>query len=222
MTRDFRAVLFDWRGTLFHDESDIDWIRNSAAAIGRELSDDQVRALAERLPAAADHSEVVAARASADCSADLHRAAVLLELRLAGFDDELAVAICATVTSRRQCHIRTPPVFYSSSRPAACELVSSVTSITTCVDSSLTTSWITLWTRKRCHSSMGSRSPIGGCSIWPARASDRRGHDPDGRRQSPSRRWAASVGMTTLILPPVPNSTPRGLDVVLRLVCPTS
>ena len=29
---------------------------------------------------------------------------------------------------------------------------------------------------------------------------------------------AASVGITTLILPPVPNHTPRGLDIVLRLL----
>jgi type II secretory pathway predicted ATPase ExeA len=33
------------------------------------------------LGAAVDHPEVLAARATADCSAELHRAAVLLELR---------------------------------------------------------------------------------------------------------------------------------------------
>ena len=42
---------------------------------------------------AADHPEVVVARQRADCSAELHRAAALLELRLAGFDDELACAV---------------------------------------------------------------------------------------------------------------------------------
>ena len=52
------------------------------------------QALANSLAAAADHPKVVSARSTADCSAELHRAAVLLELRLAGFDDELALAIC--------------------------------------------------------------------------------------------------------------------------------
>jgi hypothetical protein len=81
MTDRFRAVLFDWRGTLFHDESDAEWIRASAASIGRSPSTGDADALAKMLGAAADHPEVLAARATADCSAELHRAAVLLELR---------------------------------------------------------------------------------------------------------------------------------------------
>ena len=126
----FTAVLFDWRGTLFHDESDQDWIRASAASIGRTPSDDEVDHLAKRLGAAAEHPLVRTARERADCSVELHRAATLLELRLAGFDDELALAV---------------------------------------------------WKR-------------------------------DG--------GALGVGMTTVILASVPNFTPRGLDVVLRLAPP--
>jgi hypothetical protein len=34
MAGPFRAVLFDWRGTLFHDEDDAEWIR-AKASIGR-------------------------------------------------------------------------------------------------------------------------------------------------------------------------------------------
>ena len=34
----FRAVLFDWRGTLFHDEDDAAWIRASAASISQTLT----------------------------------------------------------------------------------------------------------------------------------------------------------------------------------------
>ena len=34
------AVLFDFRGTLFGDEDDTAWVRNSAAAIGRTLDDE--------------------------------------------------------------------------------------------------------------------------------------------------------------------------------------
>ena len=36
------AVLFDFRGTLFDDEDDTSWIRNSAASIGRSLGDDEI------------------------------------------------------------------------------------------------------------------------------------------------------------------------------------
>ncbi len=89
-----RAVLFDWRGTLFHNEDDAEWIRASAASTVRALTTDEVKACVAMLSAAAEHPEVVAARQTTDCSAELHRAAVLLELRLAGFDDALAEAIC--------------------------------------------------------------------------------------------------------------------------------
>ncbi len=67
-----------------HDESDQDWIRASAASIGRTPSDDEVDHLAKRLGAAAEHPLVRTARERADCSVELHRAATLLQLRLAG------------------------------------------------------------------------------------------------------------------------------------------
>src|SRR3989442_15760735 len=94
MSGAFRAVLFDSRGTLFHDEDDAAWIRASEASIGQTLTTQDVNARVEMLGAAAEHPQVLAARQTADCSAELHRAAVLLELRLAGFDDALAHAIC--------------------------------------------------------------------------------------------------------------------------------
>ena len=82
MSTAFRAVLFDWRGTLFHDEEEADFIRASAASIGRSMSPSEVIALVDGLGPAAEHPEVVAAHQTADCSADLHRAAVVLELSL--------------------------------------------------------------------------------------------------------------------------------------------
>jgi len=36
------AVLFDWRGTLFTDETEEDWVRNAASSIGRRLEDDEI------------------------------------------------------------------------------------------------------------------------------------------------------------------------------------
>jgi len=49
----FRAVLFDWRGTLFHDEDDAAWIRASAASIGQTLTTQEVSARVEMLGGAA-------------------------------------------------------------------------------------------------------------------------------------------------------------------------
>jgi phosphoglycolate phosphatase-like HAD superfamily hydrolase len=89
----FSAVLFDWRGTLFHDESDRDWILASAAAIGREMAENEADRLAQPLADADDHPQVQQARQQADCSPALHRAAALLQLRLAGFDPDLALAV---------------------------------------------------------------------------------------------------------------------------------
>ena len=43
------AVLFDFRGTLFNDEDDTSWVRNSAASIGRSLADAEIAAMLERL-----------------------------------------------------------------------------------------------------------------------------------------------------------------------------
>jgi hypothetical protein len=75
MPASFRAVLIDWRGTLFHDEDDAAWIRASAASIGQMLTTREVNVRVERLGDAADHPQVVAARQTADCSAELHRTA---------------------------------------------------------------------------------------------------------------------------------------------------
>src|SRR5207249_2331535 len=89
----YKAVLFDWRGTLFRDESDEDWLRASAASLGRELNGDNAAQLVRALEAYDSHPDVVSARQRADCSAELHRECTLLHLRLAGFDDELALAV---------------------------------------------------------------------------------------------------------------------------------
>lgn len=55
------AVLFVWRGTLFHDVSDLDWMRASAASIGRALSDDEAIELSRALASVGDHSDVIGA-----------------------------------------------------------------------------------------------------------------------------------------------------------------
>jgi hypothetical protein len=88
-----RGILFDWCGTLFHDEDDVDWVRISAASVGRDISVAQAQELLARVAVTSEHPDVIDARRCADCSLDLNRAATLLEFRLAECDDELALAI---------------------------------------------------------------------------------------------------------------------------------
>lgn len=89
------AILFDFRGTLFNDEDDTSWIRNSGASIGRDLSDDEVSAILDRLGATEKDPEIADALGRCDTSLEVHRDANLGWFRSAGIDDELAVAIWA-------------------------------------------------------------------------------------------------------------------------------
>jgi putative hydrolase of the HAD superfamily len=214
------AVLFDWRGTLFHDEDDAAWIRASAASIGQTLTTQEVNARVEMLGAAAEHPQVVAARRTADCSAELHRAAVLLELRLAGFDDALAQAICdrdgdlgATVP-----YSDTPAVL---ERLKAFGLRIGIVSdihypLRPHFDHYWLGTFVDSYTLSFEH---GVQKPhprlfqialeqLGVTPRETLMVGDRAVRDGG----------AASVGIATLILPPVPNHTPRGLDIVLRLL----
>jgi HAD superfamily hydrolase (TIGR01509 family) len=216
----FRAVLFDWRGTLFHDEDEAEFIRASAASIGRTLTSAEVNALVERLPGAAKHPEVIAAHGSADCSPDLHRAAVLLELGLAGFDDDLALA----------CHDRDGHPNASMPYPDAADVLQTLKAggvrvgVISDIHYDLAPlfeyyglgQFIDSYTLSFEH---GIQKPdprlfelaleqLGVTANETLMVGDR--PDRDG--------GAVAVGIATLILPPVPNYTRRGLDLVLRLV----
>jgi HAD superfamily hydrolase (TIGR01549 family) len=89
------AVLWDFRGTLFDDEDEPSWVRNSAASIGRELPEHDIVAILEQLAAVEKHPQVAAGLARCDVSLDVHREANLTWFRAAGIDDELAFAIWA-------------------------------------------------------------------------------------------------------------------------------
>lgn len=220
MSRVFRAVLFDWRGTLFHDEDEADFIRASAQSIGRTLTSAEVNALVERLPAAAEHPEVIAAHATADCSPDLHRAAVLLELGLAGFDQDLALA----------CHDRDGNPNASMPYPDTAEVLQTLKacSVRIGVISDIhyhlapvfeyygLGTFVDSYTLSFEH---GIQKPnprlfelaleqLGVSAADTLMVGDRANRDGG----------AAAAGITTLILPPVPNYSVRGLDLVLSLV----
>lgn len=220
MSRVFRAVLFDWRGTLFHDEDEADFIRASAASIGRTLTSAEVDALVDRLPAAAEHPEVITAHGTADCSPDLHRAAVLLELGLAGFDHDLALA----------CHDRDGNPSASMPYPDTANVLKTLKAggvrigVISDIHYHLPPLFehhglgrvIDSYTLSFEH---GIQKPdprlfqlaleqLGVRAAETLMVGDRANRDGG----------AVAVGITTLILPPVPNYAHRGLDLVLRLV----
>jgi putative hydrolase of the HAD superfamily len=92
----FDAVLFDYKGTIFNDESDTAWIRAAAASIGRSLSDDDIAAILERgAKVMESRPDIRAAIDRCDTSVEVHREANLMWLRACGIDDELAMAIWA-------------------------------------------------------------------------------------------------------------------------------
>jgi FMN phosphatase YigB (HAD superfamily) len=89
------AILFDFRGTLFNDESDTTWIRESAASIGRDLGDDEVGRILERLGVVGRDPAIATALRRCDTSLEVHRDANLAWFRAADIDADLAVAIWA-------------------------------------------------------------------------------------------------------------------------------
>jgi HAD superfamily hydrolase (TIGR01509 family) len=91
----FRAVLFDWRGTLVDDPPDEWWVHAALTRTGRAAGDAQVAALAAALRETAELPEVRRGEASCDCSYDGHREWSLEWFRLAGLDEELALELYA-------------------------------------------------------------------------------------------------------------------------------
>jgi FMN phosphatase YigB (HAD superfamily) len=215
-----RGVLFDWRGTLFHDLSDADWIRVSAQAIGRTLSTDESGHISAAITRAADDPAVQAAAARADTSADAHRAAALLHFRTAGLDDDLAQAIYERdgMLDASFPYLDTAGVLRElKSRGCRMAVVSDIHydirphfrhhGLDGLIDAwalSYEHGWTkpdpeAFWTALRMLDLQPSEALMVG---------DRAGRDGG----------AAAVGILTLILPSVPIFSPRGLDLVLHLV----
>jgi HAD superfamily hydrolase (TIGR01493 family) len=89
----YRAVLFDWRGTLVHYREPAWWLRRALASLGRTTDRDAVEAAAAALAAAATMPDVLAAERTEDCSFELNRSSTMLRFARAGLDEELADAV---------------------------------------------------------------------------------------------------------------------------------
>jgi HAD superfamily hydrolase (TIGR01509 family) len=89
----YRAVLFDWRGTLVHDPPHEWWVARALERAGRAPEPLEVARFSDALRVAGDLPEVRAGEATCDCSLELHRAWSFDFFARAGLDDELATAL---------------------------------------------------------------------------------------------------------------------------------
>jgi FMN phosphatase YigB (HAD superfamily) len=215
----FEAVLFDWRGTLFYELSTLDWLRLGARALGRAYDETALAAMAQRLDAVAGHPELVIAQESADCAVDLNRNAALLHFRLAGLGEDLAEATWA-----RDGDLGTS-LPYPDTAVTLARLQQEGMRIAIVSDIH--------YPLQRHFAAYGLADFVDqyvlsfefGCQKPDRRlfqaALDRLEIKPQGAVMVGDRvsrdTGGVGLGITTLILPPVPNGAPRGLGAVLAL-----
>jgi HAD superfamily hydrolase (TIGR01509 family) len=85
----FKAVLFDWRGTLAFTPSEQEWVRLALARLGRDQAD--AGPIWARIAGAANVRQLDADDVDAD--ADLHRSSYFAVFRAAGLDEALATTL---------------------------------------------------------------------------------------------------------------------------------
>ncbi len=214
------AVLFDWRGTLFHDESNADWIRASASSIGRTVTDDEIAAISAAITRAEADPAIGLTRQRADASAEAHRESVLRQFKFAGLDEELSHAIYA----RDGCVDASFPYPDAPGVLRALKAGGCRVAVVSDIHYDLRAhfehhglrEFVDAWVFSFEHDFQkpepkGFLLALDLLQATPAEAlmvGDRASRDGG----------AAAVGITTLILPAVPDFSVRGLDAVLRLV----
>jgi putative hydrolase of the HAD superfamily len=214
------VVLFDWRGTLFHYDSYEDSVRKAAASIGRRLTDSEVIATNRAIDAAVADPVVVAALTRADASQEAYRAGVACLFEVAGLDAELANALYERDAALDANHP------YPDTKPVLRELVARGRRLAVVSDihfplrphfeqhglADLVEAWVLSFEhdfqKPEPKGFLLALEMLGVGSAEALMVGDRAERDGG----------AAAVGITTLILPPVPNFTTRGLDTVLSLV----
>jgi FMN phosphatase YigB (HAD superfamily) len=89
-----RAALFDWRGTLVVNLTDIEWVERALIALGREPDPTTVEGIASAI-ARANGPENRLDAPGVDCDAALHRRTFLDVLTDAGLDPQLVESLYA-------------------------------------------------------------------------------------------------------------------------------
>ncbi len=90
--RRFRAVLFDWRRTIVHDDLSW-WIPESLTSIGRPADAATVESIERQVIAAFERPGYLELERTMDRSADLHREGMMTIFGWAGLDDDLATVL---------------------------------------------------------------------------------------------------------------------------------
>ncbi len=95
-----RAVLFDWRGTLVVNLTDVEWVERALAALGRGTDAATVEGIAAAIARANGPGNRLDAP-GVDCDAALHRLTFLGVLADAGLDAELVDSLYAVESDPR-------------------------------------------------------------------------------------------------------------------------
>jgi FMN phosphatase YigB (HAD superfamily) len=95
-----RAVLFDWRGTLVVNLTDVEWVERALTALGREPGRAAVDGIVTSI-ARANGAENRLDAPGVDCDAALHRRTFLGVLADAGLDADLVEALYAVESDPR-------------------------------------------------------------------------------------------------------------------------
>jgi HAD superfamily hydrolase (TIGR01509 family) len=213
-----KAVLFDWRGTLVVNLTDVEWVGRALTALGREADGGTVERIASAIARAnGPHNRLDAP--GVDCDAALHRRTFLDVLADAGLDPALAEALYAvesdprntpfagdvvdTVTALRGREIRIAVVsdIHVDLRPAfdAAGLAGLVDVFTLSVEQGVQKPDPRMFTRTLAALGVGPEDAL--------MVGDR--SRPDGA--------AVESGIPTLLLPPLRSVDDRRLHLVLAL-----
>jgi HAD superfamily hydrolase (TIGR01509 family) len=221
VVRSFDVVLFDWSGTLVHDPPPQERIRRALVTLDRTHDDEVVDPLWAALLAAGALPDVAEELRDEDTSAERHRFSNMLWFDRAGLDEELAAALYAF-----DHEIDNRPLYPDAAETLAAlhrdgvkiAVVSDIhLDLRAMLDAQGLGHFIDAYVLSFEH---GCQKPeprmyltaldlVGVDADRALMVGDRASHDGG----------AATVGITTLILPPAPAVVgPRGLDAVTRLV----
>jgi HAD superfamily hydrolase (TIGR01509 family) len=216
----YRAVLFDWRGTLVHIPTPVWLAARALRSIGRADDSETIGTINTKVGVALEHPEFAEAERRIDLSAEFHRAATMRLFETAGLDQELADALY---------RVEWEP----ESRPPYPDVADVLGAVRARGAKIAVVSDIHFDIRPDCVAhgidafidayvlscELGVQKPDP--RMFLAATTALEVEPPDALMvgdNAPTDGGAAAVGMATLILPRREELGPRGLDVVLRLL----
>ena len=192
----FRAVAFDWRGTLVRTLSDDEWLTAALGRLGRTVA----AAEAARLVAVLGSLAAALDEPGTDSSAVRHRDTYLGAFRRAGLDGELAGSLYAVESDtahNRYAADAAPTLHALAGAGVRVAVVSDVLTLSFETGLQKPDPRVFVHTLERLGTRAGETLMVGDRAV------------PDG--------GAVAVGMPTLLLPPLTDVRERRLWPVLRM-----